>query len=78
MKKAGATDLVLILGGSGFLTLPLAVVGEYVANAKVSRTPGGTVRHYHVHVFGEPELILFHYGSQKKIPVKNYFSKFTA
>jgi hypothetical protein len=77
MNKAGVTHLVLILAGTGFLTLPLAIVQEYVTNARVSRTPGGTVRHYHVHAFGEPELVLFHYGSQVRVPVKEYYSKFT-
>jgi uncharacterized protein with ParB-like and HNH nuclease domain len=76
MNKAGVTHLVLILAGHGFLTVPLPVVREYVANARVSKTTGGTVRHYHVHISTEPDLEFFHHGRTERFPLKGYYQKF--
>jgi uncharacterized protein with ParB-like and HNH nuclease domain len=76
MNKAGVTHLVLILASHGFLVVPMNVVRQYLAQAKVSKTEAGTVRHYHVHLTSEPELELYHHGSPTRIPLGLYYAAF--
>jgi uncharacterized protein with ParB-like and HNH nuclease domain len=76
MGKAQATHIVLILLPDGFVTVPIAVMREYIAEAGFSPKSDGTVRHYHVLISLEPKLELFHHGKPGRIPLKQYYSKF--
>jgi hypothetical protein len=76
MQKAAVTHTVFIFASHGFLAVPLAVVREYLAHARVSRTASGTVRHYHVHISAEPKPDFFHHGDPSRIPLQEYYSKF--
>ncbi|MDB5308571.1 MAG: hypothetical protein JWO38_2773 [Gemmataceae bacterium] len=76
MGKASATDVVFIIGQTGFLTVPVAMVKEYLCVAKVSKTSGGAVRHYHVQISAEPKLEFFTGGRSARTPLKQCFTKF--
>jgi hypothetical protein len=78
MAKAGATHLVFILGSHGFLIVPLGVVRDYLAHARVSRTSSGTVRHYHVHISAEPEFEFYHHGRAERVPARPYYQAFSS
>src|SRR5262249_44985691 len=70
MGKATVTHMVFILRPHGYLTVPLSVVREYVAEANVSPKSDGSVRHYHVLISAEPKLEFFHHGKAGRIPLK--------
>ncbi len=76
MGKAGVTHVIFILVPNGFVTVPIAVVSEYLAEANVSPKSDGTIRHYHMQISLEPKLEFFHYGKTERIPLKQYFTKF--
>jgi len=76
LAKAGGTHMVLIVGQQGFLTVPVAVVKEYMSEAQVSRKSDGTVRHYHMNVSAEPKLEFFHHGKPGRVPLRPYFTRF--
>jgi uncharacterized protein with ParB-like and HNH nuclease domain len=76
--KAGATHMVFILAQHGFVTLPVAIVNDYLKQAGTSPKADGTVRHYHVLISKEPMLELFHHGKPGRLPLTQYFSAFTS
>jgi hypothetical protein len=75
LGKAGGTHMVLILGQQGFLTVPVAVVKDYLSEANVSCKTDGTVRHYHMTISVEPKFEFFHHGKPSRVPLRQYFSK---
>jgi hypothetical protein len=67
----------MVVGSHGYLTVPLAVVRQYLSEARVSRTGSGVVRHYHVQVTSEPEFEAFNFaGSGQRIPLRQYYVPF--
>lgn len=72
----GVTHVVFILVPGGFLTVPVAVMKDYILEAGISPKIDGSVRHYHVLISPEPRLELFHHGKAGRIPVKDYYEKF--
>jgi hypothetical protein len=74
--KAGMTHMVFILGQYGYVTVPTAMLNDYLAQAGTSPKPDGTVRHYHILISKEPKVELFHYGKSARIPLKPYVSCF--
>jgi hypothetical protein len=77
MGKAGVTHVVFILLPHGFVTVPIAVVKEYLAEANVSPKSDGTIRHYHIQIAAEPKMDFFHHGKPGRIPLKQYYTKFS-
>jgi uncharacterized protein with ParB-like and HNH nuclease domain len=76
MGKAGVTHVVFILLPHGFVTVPVKVMKEYVAEAGVSPKSDGTVRHYHVLISADAKPEFFHHGKGDRIPLKQYYTKF--
>ena len=76
--KAGVTHIVFILLPDGFVTVPVAVMRDYIAEAGFSPKSDGTVRHYHVLISTGAKPELFHHGKSSNIPVKSYYTKFEA
>jgi hypothetical protein len=74
--KAGMTHMIFILGQTGFVTLPTAILRDYLAEAGTSPKADGTVRHFHVLISKEPKLEMFHYGKPARIPLKLYLTAF--
>jgi hypothetical protein len=74
--KAGATDMIFILGQHGFVTVPLSILKDYLAEAGTSPKADGTVRHYHLLISKEPKLELFHFGKPVRTSLKPYLSSF--
>jgi uncharacterized protein with ParB-like and HNH nuclease domain len=76
MGKARATHVVFILMPDAFVTVPISVMREYIAEAGFSPKSDGTVRHYHVLISADAKPELFHHGKPGRIPLKQYFAKF--
>ena len=74
LKLVGGTHLVLVLGQSGFATLPMDIVAKYVAEAGSSPKPDGTVRHYHLLVSTASNPELFHHGKPTRYPLTQYLT----
>ena len=78
MSRAGATHVVFIVGQEGYLTVPIAVVDEYLRQANVTRAGDGTVHHYHLTISAEPKLEFFTHGHLDRSPLRQYFTKFVS
>lgn len=76
--KVGATHVVFILLPDVFVTVPVAVMKEYITEAGFSPKSDGTVRHYHVLISTGAKPELFHHGKSSSIPLKPYCTKFEA
>jgi hypothetical protein len=76
LGKARATHMVFILLPHGFVTVPVAVMKEYIAEAGFSPKSDGTVRHYHVLISTDAKMDLFHHGNPSRFPLKEYYTKF--
>jgi hypothetical protein len=74
--KMGVTHVVFILLPDGFVTVPVAVMREYIAEAGFSPKSDGTVRHYHVLISTDAKPEMFHHGKSSSIPLKSYYTKF--
>jgi uncharacterized protein with ParB-like and HNH nuclease domain len=76
MRKAAVTHVVFILLPHAFVTVPVAVMKEYIAEAGFSPKSDGSVRHYHVMISADAEPEFFHHGKPDRIPLKQYYRKF--
>jgi hypothetical protein len=76
MGKACVTHVVFILLPDGFVTVPVAVLREYLSEAGVSPKSDGSVRHYHVLVSADAKPELFHHGKPVRIPLKQFHTMF--
>ncbi len=76
MGKAGVTHVVFILLPDGFVTVPVATMKEYLAEAGISPKSDGTIRHYHVLISSDEKPELFHHGKSVRIPLKAMYTKF--
>ncbi len=76
MVKADVTHMVFILASLGFVTLPISMVKDYIADAGTSPKSDGTIRHYHVLISLEPKLEFFYHGKAARIPLKAFYTKF--
>ena len=74
--RAGVTHMIFILGQYGYVTLPSAMVNDYLAQAGSSPKADGTVRHFHVLISKEPQVELFHHGKPERTSLKPYLSCF--
>jgi uncharacterized protein with ParB-like and HNH nuclease domain len=74
--RLGVTHIVFILVPHGFLSVPVAIVNDYIGEANFSPKSDGSVRHYHLLISLEPKLELFHHGKPGRVPLKQYYSKF--
>ncbi len=74
--KAGVTHIVFILLPDGFVTVPVAIMREYIAEAGISPKSDGTVRHYHVLISTDARPEMFHHGKSNTIPLKAYHTRF--
>jgi uncharacterized protein with ParB-like and HNH nuclease domain len=74
LQRAEATHVVLVLGTSGYATVPLPIMAAYVAEAGTSPKSDGTVRHFHVLVTTGPRPEMFHHGKPSRISLVPYFS----
>lgn len=74
--RLGVTHIVFILVPSGFLTVPVALMKDYIIEAGISPKSDGSVRHYHILIAPEPKIELFHHGKTNRIPVKEYYVAF--
>jgi hypothetical protein len=75
LGKAGVTHVVFILLPHGFVTVPVKVMKEYIAEAAFSPKSDNTVRHYHVLISADAKPELFHHGKPARIPLKPFYTK---
>jgi hypothetical protein len=75
LRRAGATHMVLVLGTTGYATVPFSLMAEYVAEAGSSPKSDGTVRHYHLLVSTGPKTELYHHGKTNRISLAPFLSK---
>jgi uncharacterized protein with ParB-like and HNH nuclease domain len=75
MGKAGATHSVFVLVPDGFVTVPIEVMREYIAEAGSSAKSDGKIRHYHVLISTDSKPELFHHGKPGRIPLKPYYTR---
>jgi hypothetical protein len=73
--RAGTTHMVLILGQTGYASVPLDVMAKYVADAGTSPKPDGSVRHYHLLVSSSALPELYHYGKPTRISIEPYLTR---
>jgi hypothetical protein len=66
--------MVLVLGTTGYATVPMSGMREYVAEAGTSPKGDGTVRHYHVLVTTGVRPELFHHGKPTRIAIDTYYT----
>lgn len=78
LRRAGATHMVLVLGTSGYATVPIDTMERYVAEAGSSPKSDGRVRHYHVLVSTGPKPELFHHGKPSRYPLEKLISSLPA
>jgi hypothetical protein len=76
MDKIGVTHVAFILGTDSFVTIPIQVVRDYLADASSSPKSDGTVRHYHLLISLGPKPELFHFGKTGRIALKQYMTRF--
>jgi uncharacterized protein with ParB-like and HNH nuclease domain len=76
ISKAGVTHVVFVLLPDGFVTVPVAVMREYIAEAGISPKSDGSVRHYHVLISTGAKPELFHHGKPVRIPLKQCYTEF--
>jgi len=76
MVRAEVTYVVFILASQGFVTIPISMVKEYIAEAGTSPKSDGTVRHYHVLISLEPRFEFFHHGKPARISLKAFHTTF--
>ncbi len=76
MGKCGVTHVVFILLPHGYVTVPVSLVKEYIADAGFSPRSDGSIRHYHVMISQEPKLEFFHHGKPWRVSLKPFYVKF--
>jgi hypothetical protein len=72
---AGVTHVVFILMPDGLVTVPVAVVKDYIEEAGISPKSDGSIRHYHVLISPEPRIEFFHHGKAVRVPLREYYSR---
>jgi hypothetical protein len=76
LTPRGVTHVVFILLPDRFVTLPVAVLRQYLAEAGSSPKPDGSVRHYHVLISTASPPELFHHGRLSRTSLVEYVNKF--
>jgi hypothetical protein len=76
MGKAGATHIVFILLPHGFVTVPLVLMKQYLAEAAFSPKSDGSVRHYHVMITGDEKPAFFYHGKPARIALEQHYTRF--
>jgi hypothetical protein len=76
LSNCGATHIVFIANGVGYMAVPIDVIERYVAMARSSLSSDGTVRHYHLTISPEPEFDLFISGEPSRVSLRPYFKSF--
>lgn len=56
----GITHIVFVMGGEGFVSIPLKIVNEFVVNTRTSDNEDGSVRHYHCLITPGPDPELYY------------------
>ncbi len=76
LTPRGVTHVVFMLLPDRYVTLPVAVLRQYLAEAGSSPKADVTVRHYHILISsaGRPEL--FHHGRLTRTSLDDYLRKF--
>jgi len=64
--------MVLVLGTTGYATVPIDTMERYVAEAGTSPKADGSVRHYHVLVSTGSKPELFHHGKPSRYPIDTF------
>ncbi len=74
LKRVKATHLVLVLGATGYASVPISFIDKYVADAGTSPKADGTIRHYHVLVTTGRNPELFHHGNPNRYSITSFFT----
>jgi len=70
-KSQEVSHIILILGYEGIVKLPIEVLYEYIDNATKSRKENGEIKHYHIRINFESQLIL--HNSVNNFILDNYY-----
>ncbi|SDD85544.1 HNH endonuclease [Paenibacillus sp. UNCCL117] len=69
-QSEGISHLCLILGYEGILKIPVSIVHKYMENADSSKSSSGGIKHYHLRIKYDEEVLL--YNSVDKFIVNQY------
>lgn len=64
------THVILIIGYEGILKLPISLLNTYLKNADVSTKTNGSVKHFHVRIKYDKDLVLF--NKQAVFPIEQF------
>ncbi len=69
--KENITHFILILGYEGIVTLPISILLKYITNANTTLKSDGKIKHYHIRVKFDKEIIL--HNKIDKIDLKDHY-----
>ncbi len=73
-QSAGCTDFIFVMADEGFVTVPIALLKDYLRTAHVTRYADESIKHYHIHISPPPDVVLKGYASAPDIDVSDTFS----
>jgi hypothetical protein len=71
--KRGVTHVVFVMGGEGFVRVPLDLVAEFVKSTRYSSSEDGSVSHYHCLISPGPEPQLYYSGEVPSFDLSGYY-----
>ena len=76
LAELNVSHVMFILGESGFVTVPVEVVRQYVSETKATNNPDGSIRHYHVLISNDLEPELYWSAETPRYPLADVFEPF--
>ncbi len=73
IEQYAVTHLIFVMGSEGFAKVPINIVQDFIQNAKVSRNPDGTIRHYHCLISPSPDPELYWSEEVPRFSLAEYF-----
>lgn len=75
-RTARIKYLVFIMGEDGVLKLPFEILEEYINQANTSNNADGSIKHYHVFIKDEPDIILYTNQTKRQWNASEYYYDF--
>lgn len=72
-RESGVTHVVFVMGGEGFVLVPLDVVEEFVEGTRYSSNEDGSVSHYHCLISPAPEPELYYSREVPSFDLSDFF-----
>lgn len=72
-EEAGVTHLVFVMGGEGFVKVPLSTVKEFVEHTRYSTNEDGSVSHYHCLISPGPDAELYYSSEVPSFDISDHY-----